>query len=106
MLDAITAIQRHEPATFGEFENDEVLRWFVLKQIEIIGEAVFRTSDALKQAHPGMPWSVIEKTRHIMVHDYWQVDWEKVWSIVTTHLAPLRAQLTALMEAGGESEGR
>ena len=98
MLDAIAAIQRHPAASAEAFIADEVLRMFALKQVEIIGEAVFRTSAGLKAAHPGVPWSAIEKTRHIFVHDYFEIEWDKLWRIVNEHLEPLREQIEVILK--------
>jgi uncharacterized protein with HEPN domain len=93
ILEAIAAVRRHQPATFAEFESDEVIRTFSLKEVEIIGEAAFKTSAALKSSHPEVPWSAIEKTRHIFVHDYFAIEWDKLWSVITDHLEPLREQV-------------
>jgi uncharacterized protein with HEPN domain len=106
ILEAIAAVRRHEPATFAEFESDEVIRTFALKQVEIIGEAAFKTSAALKANHPEIPWSAIEKTRHIFVHDYFAIEWDKLWSVITDHLEALREQVEQIVtELSGETEG-
>ena len=73
ILEAIAGVRRHQPASFDDFNADEVNRLFTLKEVEIIGEAVFKTSAELKAAHPEVPWSAIEKTRHIFVHDYFEI---------------------------------
>lgn len=39
MLDAIAAIQRHKPARKDEFDSDEMVQVWVLRHIQIIGEA-------------------------------------------------------------------
>jgi uncharacterized protein with HEPN domain len=102
MLDAIAAIQRHPAASPEVFAADEVLRIFTLKQVEIIGEAILKTSPGLKSAHPEVPWSAVEKTRHVFVHDYFEIEWEKLWRIVNEHLEPLRLQIEAILK---EREG-
>lgn len=49
MLDAIHAVGRHPAADRAGFDADELLRFFVLKHIEILGEAIFKLSDELKR---------------------------------------------------------
>ena len=98
MLEAIAAIQRHPAANFEAFVNDEVLRTFALKHVEIVGEAACKLSAQLKTTRPEVPWSVIEKTRHVCVHDYFQIEWDKVWRIVEEHLEPLRLQIEAILK--------
>ena len=45
MLDAIASIERHPLTDRVVFDEDELLRFFVLKHVEILGEAIFKISD-------------------------------------------------------------
>src|SRR4051812_46942778 len=103
VLDAIAAIQRHPIPNREEFDGDELLRFFIPKHVEIIGEAILKVSEELKAAHSDVPWTKVEKTRHILVHDYFDVNWDILWKIVTEHLAPLQSQIQAVMAAEGFS---
>ena len=102
VLDAITAIERHPVSDREVFDGDELLRFFVLKHIEIIGEAIFKLSDDLKRRHPNVPWNKVAKTRHILVHDYFDVNWDIVWRIATVHLAELKPQIELVMASEGD----
>ena len=41
-------------------------------------------------AHNDMNWAAIAGLRHVLVHDYYQVDFETVWWVVQKDLAPLK----------------
>jgi uncharacterized protein with HEPN domain len=97
--EAITAIERHTVTDRAAFEADELLRFFVLKHIEIVGEAIFKLSEDLKARHSQVPWAKIEKTRHILVHDYFDVNWDIVWRIHHQHLPELKRQIEVVMQA-------
>ena len=101
ILDAITSIERHPLTDRVAFDEDELLRFFVLKHVEILGEAIFKISDELKSRHPEVPWSKVEKTRHILVHDYFDVNWDILWQIATEHLMNLKPQIESVMESEG-----
>ncbi len=103
MLDSMDLIDAHIPGDRPAYDSVVVMRYFLLKQVEIIGEAAFKLSSDFKDHHPGIPWSKIEKTRHILVHDYFDVDWDILWDILNLHLRPLRAQLEQLVHDCGES---
>lgn len=105
VVDAIAAIERHPLNDRAAFDEDELLRFFVLKHVEILGEAIFKISDALKSRYPEVPWSKVEKTRHILVHDYFDVNWDILWRIVTEHLMDLKPQIERVMEAEGIHDG-
>ena len=103
MVEAIDRALRHCP-DFPEFQANEVARYFLLKQVGIIGEAAFKLNRDFKADHPEIPWRKIEGTRHILVHDYFDVNWDTLWDIVETHLPTLRHQLGGLL-GGSEEEG-
>lgn len=76
---------------------DELVRFFAAKHIEIIGEAVCKMSAGLKVECPEVPWHSIEKTRHILVHDYFEIDWMTIWMILETRIEPLHSQIEAIV---------
>lgn len=51
-----------------------------------------------KQSHPSVPWLVIEKMRHVLVHGYYMVSAEKVWETVQEDLPILKKQIEALLK--------
>jgi uncharacterized protein with HEPN domain len=69
----------------------------VIRQIEIIGEAVKRLSAEAKDAEPDVPWRLIAGTRDRLIHGYFQVDLAAVWSMVEHDLEPLRAAVDRLL---------
>ena len=54
----------------------------VVKNLEIVGEATYMLTDEYKKLHNFIPWQVIEKMRHVLVHGYYTVSPEKVWETV------------------------
>jgi uncharacterized protein with HEPN domain len=67
----------------------------VLHQLLIIGEAV-------NVAHPGVPWSLIAKTRDKLIHSYDGVDFEEVWKMLTSDLPELIRQIESWPSEGAE----
>jgi len=61
--------------------------------IQIIGEAVYKLTDEFKNAHPDTPWRVIEKMRHILVHDYFAIDVDILWNVIADDLPLLKKQV-------------
>jgi uncharacterized protein with HEPN domain len=69
----------------------------LLKQVEIVGGAVFKLDRKFKSDHPEVPWKKIEGTRHILVHEYFDVDWGVLWDILQWHIEPLRLQVQKIL---------
>ena len=63
-------------ATFGA---DSKTVDAVIRQFEIIGEAVKNLPEELKQKEPGIPWRQIAGFRDVLVHSYFAVDESVVW---------------------------
>jgi len=66
--------------------------------IQIIGEAAYRLTLEFKNNHPKTPWKLIEKMRHILVHDYFNADPEFIWAVIQDDLEPLKAQVNEYLK--------
>ncbi len=69
----------------------------VIRNLEILGEAVKHLSPELRQAHPEIPWKRIAGMRDEMIHEYFGVDLNIVWNVVAQHVPVLRTQIDRLL---------
>ena len=100
MLDAIdNALEFSQGKTREEFLGDKVLLHATVYNIQIIGEAVSRLTKEFRQRYPEVPWLQIEKMRHILVHDYYKVNMDFIWLVITDDLLPLREKLLSIKES-------
>jgi uncharacterized protein with HEPN domain len=94
MLDAArTAIAFTKDQQFEDFLNDRKTRNAVERNLEIIGEAARCVSPDTREAHPDLPWRSIIGLRNVLAHEYGEIRYEILWSIVGEKLAPLVQQL-------------
>ena len=75
-------------------ETDNLKYYGIVKNIEIIGEASYKLTRAFCREHPDTPWAFIAKMRHVLVHDYFQIDPDAVWKVIHEDLHPLRNQIS------------
>lgn len=68
-----------------------------MRHLHIIGEACRKLSDELRSANPDVPWKDIIGMRNVLVHDYFLVDLEVVWTAATTKLDPLKIQVERML---------
>lgn len=98
MLQAAQGVLRHTLGkNFDDYEREEMLRDAVERKIEIIGEAARRLSKEFQDRHSHIPWRIIKATRHILAHEYDEIDDQIVWRIVTVHIPDLIDQLKPLI---------
>lgn len=70
----------------AEMDSDVLLQHALIHCVQVIGEAAARISDEGRARAPALPWSRMVGMRHILVHDYFKVDHDAVWRVVTDHL--------------------
>jgi len=75
--------------TYKDFVNDDLHFDAVLRNLEIIGEAVKNISDETRQKYPDVKWRKIAGFRDIVAHEYFGVNEETVWDIVEKEIPAL-----------------
>ena len=78
---------------FEEYKGNKILRFAIIKNLEIIGEAAYMLTNEFKERHPEVEWKLIIGMRHVLVHGYYQISDEKVWATIQTELLPLREKV-------------
>jgi len=84
--------------TFEQFIGDEKTYDAVLRNLEIIGEAVKNVSDEIRRTYPEVEWKKIAGLRDIVAHEYFGVDETIVWDIIQNKLPALREQIGNILQ--------
>ncbi|OQB37765.1 MAG: hypothetical protein BWY09_01525 [Candidatus Hydrogenedentes bacterium ADurb.Bin179] len=79
MLDAINEVLENTPGDSEVYYGNKYLRSHLVRNIQIIGEAAARISDRTRESYPAVPWRLIIGMRHVIVHDYFEIDWQAVY---------------------------
>lgn len=98
ILDAINDIESSIGKSKKDFLKDKELRDATVRRLEIIGEAAKNISPALKNKYPFVEWKKIAGTRDIVIHAYFRVDLNVVWSIVKKDIPKLKIQIQKISE--------
>jgi uncharacterized protein with HEPN domain len=81
-----------------KFKNDKLIQSAVIRQIEIIGEAVKNLPREFILKHPSVAWSEIAGTRDKMIHYYFGVDLDLVWDdILKKEIPYLKTQIEEIL---------
>ena len=104
ILEAIARIEKYTGQGFDAFDRDELVQSWVVRHLQIIGEASRAISPELKAQHPEVPWAVIVRARNIIVHHYFGIDLDIVRGIVEHDLPDLKNQVSALLQTFREGK--
>ena len=97
ILDAIKEIENYiQGVSKDAFINNSMMFNATLHQLEIIGEAANGLSESFLMEHPEVPWARIIGLRNLIVHEYFGVDDQTIWSIVTINLPQLKQYLSEM----------
>lgn len=103
ILDAITEIESFvDGVSFEVFQSDRAKVLAVVKLLEIIGEAVKKIPDEQRRFYPGIPWRSITGMRNILIHEYWQIDVEVLWSTIPDFLPSLKVAVVEMLQREDE----
>jgi uncharacterized protein with HEPN domain len=81
---------------YDEFVNDIKTIDATVHNIQILGEAANQVPKEFQLANPQVEWTRIIRSRHILVHQYYELDYSIIWRIVQDYIPPLRDSLTEL----------
>lgn len=95
-IEAIDAILRYTADGQEAFFSDSKTQDAVIRNIEIIGQAVKGISDTTRTLEPDVPWRQIAGMRDKLIHEYFGVDLALVWDVVERDLPSVRPRLEEL----------
>lgn len=101
LKDIIRAIDNIENYTRGvdyrSFESNQEKIDAVLRNFEIIGEAVKNLPNEIKRKHKEIEWKSISGMRDVLIHEYFGVDLETVWKAVKEDLPVFKKKIKKML---------
>ncbi len=99
ILMAITHIEEFtKDMDYNAFVSDKRTLYATIYNIQVIGEAAYKLTREFKLAHPELPWPLMEKMRHVLVHDYFRIVPAAVWDVVTDDIPSIKPQIEILFK--------
>jgi uncharacterized protein with HEPN domain len=101
ILDAITAIETYtKNCDKVKFSKTRIIQDSVIRNLEIIGEAVKHVPLSIRKKDPTVEWKRIAGMRDILIHEYFGVDLDRVWQVIKVRLPELKEKLSAIVSSG------
>jgi uncharacterized protein with HEPN domain len=110
--DIVQCIEKIESYTgnhsFEDFSENDMAVDAVIRNFEIIGEAVKRIPEEIKRKYTVVAWKEAAGFRDILIHEYFGIDLEAVWDTVRVNIPEFKAQIVRVLETerNGIGKGR
>ena len=98
--DAIQRIESYTAKGRKVFFHETMVQDAVIRNLEVIGEAVRNLSPEFQRRYPKIPWRNITALRNVLIHEYFGVDLEIVWRVVERRLPALKRHVGLLLGKG------
>ena len=90
--------------TYEEFLKNEEKQDAVIRNIEIIGEAIKSISKDLKEKYEEIDWKKIAGMRDKLIHFYFGIKLEIVWVVTTKEIPELQNYILKILKTEGWNE--
>lgn len=98
ILDAVAAIEQFTAGIeFEAFSQNLEKVFAVSRAMEIIGEAVKRVPDSVRNQYPDIPWRDIAGMRDQLIHDYFNTDVKIIWQAVQEDVPQLKMMISEVL---------
>jgi uncharacterized protein with HEPN domain len=84
----------------GDLDTDEMLLFALVRAVEIAGEAANQVTAETRAKLPDLPWSSIVGMRNRLVHAYFDINRDILWTTVTEAAPPLAKRLQKVLAEG------
>lgn len=98
-MNSIEKIQKYtNQLSFEEFSNNDMIIDAVIRNFEIIGEAVKKIPDEIKKQYPDIEWKESAGFRDILIHDYFGIDLELVWETIQNNIPNFKKKIEDILK--------
>ena len=88
--------------SYEQFMNELKTQDAVVRNLEVIGEAAKKLSSHLRKAYPQIPWKGMAGMRDKVIHHYFGVNYDIVWTVAKQEVPGLLPQIEDILVLPGD----
>jgi uncharacterized protein with HEPN domain len=98
-------LERAQGLSKEEFFRDPTLKRAFVRSIEVIGEASKKVPDGFRKKYKVIDWKAMAGMRDKLVHDYFGIDYDLVWDVVSNKIPTLKKQIVQIISSEAGRDG-
>lgn len=99
ILEAAARIEKYTAGfSLAKLKKDDLTIDGVVRNLEIIGEAVKNIPLDIKNKYPAVEWKKIAGLRDILAHEYYGIDLDILWDIIENKIPALKKEIARLIK--------
>ncbi len=87
-----------------DFLRNKLVQDAVLRNFEVIGEATKNLSTEFRLQHPELPWSKLAGMRDKLIHFYFGIDLQIIWTTVVEMVPELKIKIKKIIDQAGSQD--
>jgi len=87
-------------------KNNRLKQSAIVREIEIIGEAVKNLPISFREKYSSVPWRDIAGMRDVIIHSYFDIDLDAVWKTIKDDLPRLGYQIESILKQEVSSKNK
>lgn len=98
LIEAIEKIETYTSRmTSEEFAKDDRTKDAVVRNMEIIGEAVKNIPDSVKEKYSHVNWKAVSGMRDKLIHEYFGVSFPIVWETIKNDFPGFKTEIKKIL---------
>jgi uncharacterized protein with HEPN domain len=99
MLEACQAIESFvRGLSYEQFAVNQLVLSATIRQLEVIGDAARNLDLSFTLRYPDIPWRKLVGLRNVLIHEYFDVFYDKVWEVATRDVPELGTSLAKIIQ--------